>query len=208
MIFAAVSIVVTALCDQRGYCPANCNATGAVESDGFAILVSHIGLLDKIGRAVDIMRQFPGVNSDDRLDIHTTFMYICCVNEDDLVNKVFPALDAVKWAPTNISYSKVICNKDGSIILLADNTSQAVLGALVARFEAAIEATGIAVIPRASMEGFHMTVGTTKSSYPMQEALSAINAAIPPGTWTEPFPLDNFAFWAPLFHEVKATQPI
>jgi len=57
-----------------------------------------------------------------------------------------------------------------------------------------------------------MTIGTTNASYPMDAALAAINAAIPEGTWTAPFPLSNFAFWLPKrepeFHEVKASLPL
>jgi hypothetical protein len=183
-----------ATCDQRGYCPSTCTRSGATETDGLALLDAHVELLANIGRAVDIMRTFPGVNTDDRLDIHTTFQYLCCVTPSELLTKVFPALDAVQWAPVNISYSRAVCNKDGSIILMADEPSQAALGAVVAAFEAAIERTGVAVVPRASMEGFHMTIGTTNASYPMAQALEAINAAIPEGTWTAPFALKNFAF--------------
>jgi hypothetical protein len=66
---------------------------------------------------------------------------------------------------------QVVCNVDGSIILMADAPSQAALGALVQRFEAAIEAAGLPVVPRSTMEGFHLTIGTTNSSYPMQVPL-------------------------------------
>ena len=190
----AAAAAAPATCDQRGYCPSNCTRAGATEADGLALLDGHAELLASIGRAVDVMRSFPGVTSDDRLDIHTTFQYLCCVTVGELLAKVYPALDGVQWAPVNVSYSKAVCNKDGSIILMADDASQAALGALVARFEAAIAATGVAVVPRAAMEGFHMTIGTTSASYPMEEALAAINAAVPEGTWTAPFPLKNFAF--------------
>lgn len=151
------------------------------------------------------MRSFPGVNSDDRLDIHVTFQYLCCVTPSELAGKVFPALDAVRWAAPNVSFSQAICNRDGSIILLADDASQAAIGGVVAALEAAIVATGVAVVPRASMEAFHMTIGTTSSDFPMEQGLAAINAAIPPGTWTAPFPLKSFAFWLPLPHEVRAS---
>jgi hypothetical protein len=184
-----------ATCDQRGYCPPTCTRPGATEADGFALLDAHLELLTSIGRAVDIMRSFPGVNTDDRLDIHTTFQYLCCVTIEELIGKVYPALDAVKWAPVNVSYSHAVCNKDGSIILMADAASQAALGAVVEKFEEAIEATGVAVVPRSTMEGFHMTIGTTNATYPMEQALEAINAAIPEGTWTAPFPIKNFAFY-------------
>ena len=94
---------------------------------------------------------------------------------------------------------------DGSLILHADDASQAAIGAIVARFEAAIEATGIAVVPRATMEPFHMTVGTVDLSvFPMADALTAINAAVPRGTWTAPIPLTDFAFLLPVPHVVAA----
>ena len=193
-LLAASGAAAPATCDQRGYCPTSCAHPGATEADGLALLDGHLELLAHIGRAVDVMRSFPGVATDDRLDIHTTFQYICCVTVEELVTKVYPALDSVQWAPVNISYSRATCNRDGSVILMADDASQAALGAVVARFEAAIEAAGVAVVPRATMEGFHMTIGTTNASYPMEEALAAINAAIPEGTWTAPFALTNFAF--------------
>ncbi len=66
---------------------------------------------------------------------------------------------------------QVVCNVDGSVILMADDASQAAFGALVQRFEAAIAATGLPVVPRSAMEGFHVTIGTdgtTNATYPMQ----------------------------------------
>ncbi len=70
------------------------------------------------------------------------------------------------------------------------------------RFEAAIVAAGLPVVPRATMEGFHVTIGTTNSSFPMQAALAAINAAIP--VWTPPLLISGFTFFFPP-HLVKAT---
>lgn len=67
-----------------------------------------------------------------------------------------------------MALEQVVCNVDGSVILMADDASQAAFGALVQRFEAAIAATGLPVVPRRSMEGFHVTIGTTNATYPMQ----------------------------------------
>ncbi len=203
LIFASVG--AAPLCSQLPYCPSNCTRPGATETDGFTILDTHLELLSNIGKAVDIMRSFPGVTTDDRLDIHVSFQYICCVTIDEIVTKVFPAIDSVKWAPMNVSFSQAICNMDGSIILAVDDASQAALAAVVAEFEAAIEARGVVVVPRSSMQGFHMTIGATNSSFPMAEALAAINKAILPGTWTKPFPLTSFAFVLPIPHVVRAT---
>lgn len=125
----------------------------------------------------------------------------------DLLTKVYPALDSVQWAPFNVSFSHAICNRDGSIILALDDASQATMGALVARFEAAIIAAGVAVFPRSKMQGFHMTIAATNSSYAMEGALEAINAAVPAGTWTAPFALSRFAFLLPVPHQIRANMP-
>jgi len=194
------------LCSPLRYCPANCSRAGAVETDGLALLDAHFALLGSVGAAVDVARTFPGVLTDDRLDIHLTFEYLCCVTRDEIVAKVFPALDAVQWAPVDVSFSEAICNVDGSIILAADAPSQAALGAVVARFEAAVEAAGVAVVPRAQMQGFHVTIATTNATYPMAAALAAINAKVPRGAWSPAFALKNFAFLLPVPHEVVATQ--
>ena len=206
---AAARANAPASCSQAPYCDAApaCTKPGASEADGFELLDDHAELLGNIGRAVDIARSFPGVISDDALDIHVSFMYLCCMTVDDLRTKVYPALDAVKWAPFNISFSRAICNRDGSIILALDDASQATMGAVVARFEAAIVAAGVPVFPRSKMQGFHMTIAATNDSFPMEVALDEINAAVPAGTWAAPFALSKFAFLLPWPHQVRANLP-
>ena len=123
----------------------------------------------------------------------------------DMEKKIIPALKSVEWEPFNASFSHVICNHDGSIILLADNHTQVVMHQLVSRFEAAIEATGLPVVPRSSMEDFHITIGTTNSTYPMPDALEAINHAIP--TWSAPVLLRAFIFpFPPTLIVAKETE--
>lgn len=204
LLLSALAAISSQPCDPHRYCPATCTRPGAGESDGLTLLVAHLELLGSVGKAVDVMRRYPGVLTDDRLIIHTTFQYLCCLTPAELTDKVFPAIDAVPWAPFNVSYDRAICNVDGSIILLADAPSQAAMGAVVASLEAAIEAAGLPVVPRSTMQSFHVTIGTTNSSFPMQEALAAINAAIAPGTWSPPVTLDSFAFLLPVPHEVRA----
>ena len=181
-------------------------AAPAGETDGISLLDDRPELFASVGRAVAVARSFPGVTSDDKLVVHITFEYICCVTDAEIQGKVFPALDSVRWAPLNVTFDRAICNVDGSIILAVDAPSQAALGALVARFEAAVEATGVAVVPRASMQGFHVTIATTGANYAMADALTAINAAIAPGAWTsQPITLSGFAFLVPIPHVVAAT---
>ncbi len=89
------------------------------------------------------------------------------------------------------------------MILSVDAASQTALGAVVAEFEKAIQAAGIPVVPRSQMEGFHLTIGTVSSAFPMDEALNAINTAIP--KWSDaPIPMQKFEFFMPP-HVVKST---
>ena len=78
------------------------------------------------------------------------------------------------------------------------------MGALVERLEAALTAVGVKIVPRSTMQNFHMTIGTTNSTYPMEEALEAINTAIP--HWGAPISLANYHFLAPVPHTVSAKQ--
>ena len=114
----------------------------------------------------------------------------------------YPHLAAVSWQPINVSFSHAICNVDGSVILLADEASQAAIGQQVVQFEAVLIAAGLPIVPRSSMEAFHVTIGTTNASFPMQTALAEINTIIT--SWTDaPIALRNFVFFFPPF-EVKA----
>jgi len=205
LLTAAAAAGAPPSCSQRGYCPSNCTRAGATETDGLALLLADGALVASVGKAVALMRGFPGVTSDDALDVHTTFMYVCCVTDAEIRGAVLPALDSVVWDPVTVSYSHAVCNKDGSIILYADAATQAAMSALVARFEAAVAAQGVWIQPRASMENFHVTIGTTNASYPMDDALAAINAAIPEGAWAPPFAVTSFVFFLPVPHEVKST---
>lgn len=193
-------------CSPRRYCDTkHCTTPSAFENDGFSLLGAHTQLQKSVNVAVAIAQTFPGLRTNDDLDIHTSWMYLCCLTLEEHLRAAV-ALTSVKWAPVNISYSSAVCNVDGSLILMADAASQAALGAQVAAFEAALVAAGIPVaVPRAAMEGFHLTLGTANSSYDFEGALAAINRAVPPGTWTEPFPLKNFAFFTPPY-EVSAHE--
>jgi hypothetical protein len=68
MLFLSISFA----CDPRRYCPTNCTVKGGIENDGITLLDPHLDLVLNVGKAVDIMRQYPGVLTDDRLFVHTT----------------------------------------------------------------------------------------------------------------------------------------
>jgi hypothetical protein len=48
---------------------------------GVTFLDEHLTLLANVGHAVDIMRAYPGVRTDDHLYVHTTMMYLCCYTQ-------------------------------------------------------------------------------------------------------------------------------
>ena len=74
------------------------------------------------------------------------------------------------------------------------------MAAVVAQLEAAIEAASLPVVPRASMQSFHVPIGTTDdATYPMATALTAILR--PSRTWRRPF---TFSFFLPIPHTVRA----
>ncbi len=141
---------------------------------------------------MDIMKRSAGVLSNDRFIVHLTLMYICCASRAIAQNILLPAFRSVSWQPLNISYSKVICNADGSIILLADDITQASLSALAQQFENAAAARGFVMQARATMEAFHTTIGKVNSSFPLQHALADINTEIP--VWT-PHAVRFDRFW-------------
>ena len=189
-------------CSQRGYCGGvNCPNKNATSTDGVHILDFNLDLLLNVNKAVKIMRTYPGVYTSDGLYVHTTFQYLCCVTKDELKNKVFPALDSIKWEPISLEYEKVICNQDGSIILIANNHTQIAMGQLLKNFEAAIIKAGVPIVrPRAEQEIFHITIGTTNSTYPMDIALNDINKNIK--VWSKPIVVNSFTYFIPAFHHV------
>jgi hypothetical protein len=60
------------------------------------------------------------------------------------------------------------------------------IGGHAAELERQFAKHGVVSIPHAKLQAYHMTLGVVDSSYPIEDAVAAINARIPPGTWTEP----------------------
>ena len=168
------------------------------------LLDAHPALLQSVGRAVDIMKRYPGTLTNDRFIVHLTLMYICCASPAVAKGVLLPAFRSVRWRPPNISYAHAVCNADGSIILLADAATQRSLSTLVEQFEAAAAARGFVMQRRAGMEAFHTTIGTTTGSFPMQQALLDINSEI--SSWT-PHPVQFDRFWLLSRHELQFWPP-
>jgi hypothetical protein len=203
----------TTACLTKGYCDGmiDCKTTrpnlNTSTTVGFHLLNDHPELWFNLNRATSILKQY-GVGSNDWWDPHMSFLYLCCLTNEEIQDKVLPALSTVAWDPINVTYSKAVCTVAGnSIVLYADDSSQQRLLALVEKFERAIMATGVQVlVPRSKMGGFHVTIGTLYHDANHTNATRAteeINAHI--HQWTpKPITIDHFRFMKPFWFKVSA----
>jgi 2'-5' RNA ligase len=154
-------------------------------------------------KAVNILRSYPGVISDDYYVPHLTIQYLCCYTPMQWT-RIIEAVNAVQWAPFNLTFQKVICNNGGdgfksliSLIIVLDQKSQTLLGNFVDRLERAIKAAGIPIHrPRTEQELFHSTLGVVTGDYPVAKVMDQINTAIK--VWnTVPMMVDSFWSFLP-----------
>lgn len=181
---------------------------------------SSLALLANVRKALSILRTMGSVVSDDEWDLHSTTQYLCCYSLDNVTHSIFPALDKIHWSPFNVSILQLVCNFDNatshgahnttSLILRLAPSSQAAMAALVAQFEQAIAATGLPVVPRSSMEFFHITLAVVAPEFPVAQALQKINDSIT--DWTDglgPIVVSEFASVFPpkLFKATSSSSP-
>jgi len=126
--------------------------------------------------------------------IHMSFNYFCCYSKQDIAT-LHTVLAAYDW-PTDLAVSfdqpTIRIDSDAekvehySYILLLDEPSQAKMHSLMDGVEAAVRAAGLDVhVPRRQQEPFHSTLAVVDGrDFPAVAALAAVNAAVPPGTWT------------------------
>ena len=126
--------------------------------------------------------------------IHMSFNYFCCYSEEDL-KTIHEVLTAYDW-PTQleVSFDQPTIRIDSgadkvehySYILLLDEASQAKMHSVMDGVEAAVRAAGVDVhVPRRLQEPFHSTLAVVDGrNFPAVAALEAVNAAVPPGTWS------------------------
>eukprot|EP01121_Diplochlamys_sp_Union-15-3_P019049 TRINITY_DN7080_c0_g1_i1.p1 TRINITY_DN7080_c0_g1~~TRINITY_DN7080_c0_g1_i1.p1 ORF type:complete len:227 (+),score=24.67 TRINITY_DN7080_c0_g1_i1:50-730(+) len=173
---------------------------------------SFDGFKQSLATAVNIMRQYPGVLSDDSLLPHITVQYLCCLSFSQYV-EVIGVIGSLKWSPFNVTFDKVICNKGGngidsawSIVVLASQETQTVMANFVDSIEAAIIKAGIPVnTPRSRQEPFHSTIGVVSEGYPVDEVIKQMNQKIK--QWNPiPMQIDSFAMIFPPYDFKATTQ--
>ncbi len=198
-------VVVAFLTHQAAACTRwhNCgNCSGQGEGHEVALLAflgdEHSAPSHAYRKAAEkgagLLRRHGRIEYDDDWILHTTVMYLCCLDDHTFYSKVVPAIESVPWQPFNVSFDVLHCNFDNStnrptatttslIVLLSPDT-QRVMGAMVDRFEQAIRGAGVPVAPRSGMEPFHSTLAVVPHRYPVAAGLAAVNGAISGGQWT------------------------
>lgn len=209
------------VCRSQPDCPVAACPAGQSEADLMAFLSvrdtpGRRHLFDNIARALEILQSFGKLFSNDLLDLHTTVMYLCCYSLAQYEHTLFPAIDAVSWQPVNVTFDRLVCNYNppanstlpittSSIILLLSPSSHASMNHLVDRFQTSMAAHNISVIPRATMEVFHVTVAVVTEDFPILKAMAAVNKAITDWTQGHAIVVDNFESILPYPHVFKAT---
>ena len=130
-------------CTRWHNCPPCGNGTSEVDLLAFlsteaATQPASLAYFLNVRKALEIIKSFGAVHSDDLFFLHTTVSYLCCYLPLQYTDAIFPALDAVAWPPLNVSFGAAVCNLDSatndppanttSIILLLDEQSQQQLG--------------------------------------------------------------------------------
>lgn len=122
-----------------------------------------------------------------------SFNYFCCYQKEDL-KTLHAVLEGFDWPEVQVSFDKPTIRIDSdandvshySFILLLDEKSQKIVHDVMSKVEAAVRGAGVDVhVPRSQQEPFHSTLAVVNGlDFPAAAALQAVNAAVPPGTWT------------------------
>jgi hypothetical protein len=151
-----------------------------------------------------IIQSFGDAHIEGGLDLHMSLNYLCCYSAVALAT-IRSVLERVQWPPLNVSFDRPVWRLNGhgtsaptientdhmSMIVLLDAASERLMQTFVASVEAHIRAAGIDVhVPRVDQEPFHSTLAVASGdAFPAVAALAAVNAAVPPGSWTAHGPI-------------------
>jgi len=89
--------------------------------------------------AIELMRNYSGVITDDDWLLHMTIDYLCCYNVITY-GEIIDTISNFYWEPLQLRFSKAICNYDNdilgtnSIVVLLDDESQAAAQAFIKKY--------------------------------------------------------------------------
>lgn len=147
--------------------------------------------------AGDVVKSFDSsVEPEADTKNHVSFEYLCCHTDDEL-DAMRSVLDSIEWEPQEITFDRVKTRIDSpsksggppthySICVFLDEESNNKMLEWVGKVEAAMADAGVPVnVARKDQEPFHSTLAVVDgSTYPVEEAMRAVNELVPPGTWT------------------------
>jgi len=197
-----ISVFGSNSCTNHTNCH-KCSHWYEFESDILILLEEFDEFRNNMIDAIDIMKQYDGVITDDDLLLHSTLQYYCCYSFDDYI-RIAEILDDYKWKPFNLTFSTAVCNLGGdgisswnSIIVRLDDEGQTRMYNFVKGIENALISAGIPIhTPRSQQEPFHSTLGVVTGDYPIDKVLQEINQKIPIFN-KKPMKIDSFFSFFP-----------
>ena len=160
---------------------------------------SAAAFVGAMASAGGVLKSFGQAHVEGGLNLHMSLNYFCCYDASEL-STIRAVLERVQWPTLNVSFDRpawrlnghgtgtpTIANTDHmSMIVMLDSASQTRMLAFAESIEARIRSAGIDVhVPRREQEPFHATLAVVSgTAYPAVAALEAVNAAVPPGSWT------------------------
>jgi hypothetical protein len=190
-------------------CAYECNAGGATGLDCFVTTFplgempptsALLALKDSMAAADEAIWKFGHKDVtvtplSKGTSIHISFNYFCCYSTED-ISVIISVLSKYEWPEIEVTFDQPTIRIDSdaehvehySFIIMLDDTSQKKMAAVMEGVEEAIRAAGIDVhVPRSQQEPFHSTLAVVPGrDFAAVAALKAVNAAVPPGTWSAP----------------------
>jgi hypothetical protein len=92
--------------------------------------------------SIAVARSFPGITRDLIGGFHLSLSYLCCYTAGQL-DVIGRAMSKIKWSPLQVKFRWMVC-AGGSLIVLADPTSQGALATIVSEAEWAMRGANVA----------------------------------------------------------------
>jgi hypothetical protein len=151
---------------------------------------------EQMKAAGEILQEYGDASVTYGTGLHMSLNYFCCYSQADFA-VIDEVINAMEWPAVNVTFDHPVWRIDSdydtadhfSAIVMLDESSQAKMGGLVRDVESKIRARGVDIhVPRDQQEPFHSTLAVVSGKdFPSATGLTAVNAAIPPGSgaWTK-----------------------
>ena len=136
------------LCASLDYCstPTCPNSTIQMSGSERGLMGNSSGeqqLRTGVRAVMQAVEAFGPITNPSITGLHLSFQYTCCYSKGELA-AIAQALETVKWAPVEVTFTRVVCAAS-EFVALADPVAQGQLFGIVSAFEEAMAAAGIPV---------------------------------------------------------------